>query len=146
MAAAYHGKTAIPYFQLAAGAWTAFTSPRSWTVTLTAATADATGMGATTGRINVAGIISGTASVECVYDSAKYVELDESDNDTYAVGTTGIGLELLRDLTDASLGYKGGVQCTGVNVGVASDGTPIITYNFIFTDTITDVVTQGTPV
>jgi len=144
MAVPYHGKTAIPWFQIAAGAWTAFTSPRSWTVTLTAATADATGMGATTGRINLAGIITGTASVECVYDGTKYVELDESDNDVYSAGATGIGLELLRDLTNVSLGYKGGVQCTGVNVGVATDSTPIITYNFIFTGTITDVVTQGT--
>ena len=101
-------------------------------------------MGATTGRINLAGIITGTASVECVYDGTKYVELDESDNDVYSAGATGIGLELLRDLTNVSLGYKGGVQCTGVNVGVATDSTPIITYNFIFTGTITDVVTQGT--
>jgi len=146
-ASIYHGKTSEAHFSVNGGvAFTQFTTCRSWTVTLTAATADATGMAAAnTGRINVAGIISGTAAVECVYDGTTYVQLDESDNATYVAGTSGIELDLLRDATDASFGYNGGAQCTGVNVGVAIDGTPTVTYNFVWTGTVTKTVESGTP-
>lgn len=145
-AAIYHGKTSEAHFSVdGGGTFTQFTTCRSWTVTLTAATADATGMAATTGRLNIAGIISGTASVECVYDGTTYVQLDESDNATYAAGSAGIELDLLRDATDASFGYNGGAQCTGVVVGVAIDGTPTVTYNFVWTGTVTEVVENGTP-
>jgi len=143
-AGVYHGKASEAHFSIDGGvSFTQFTTCRSWTVTLTAATADATGMAATTGRINLAGIISGTASVECVYDGATYVQLDESDNATYAAGSSGIELDLLRTGTNADFGYNGGAQCTGVVVGVAIDGTPTVTYNFVWTGTVTKTVEEG---
>ena len=144
MAAPYHGKSSEAHFSVNGGvAFTQFTICRGWTVTLTAATADATGMAATTGRINLPGINSGTASVECVYDAATFAQLDESDNATYVAATSGIELDLLRTGTNADFGYNGGAQCTGVVLGEGTDGVATITYNFIWTGTVTKTVEEG---
>jgi hypothetical protein len=147
--ASYHGKNSTAFFHLTGGnadgstGYVEFVNIRSWTCTLTAATADTTGMGAN-GRTQVAGLIGGTASVECGYDNATYVQLDESDNAVYTANSTGIQLQLLRDATDASKGYMGGVICTGVNVSQSIDDIPIITYNFQWTGTVTSTTTAGT--
>jgi len=143
--AIFHGKAGQVWFKLAAGALTQMTAVRSWSSTLNVSVADTTAMAATTGRTRVVGIKSGTATVEAVYDGTKYVQLDESDNAVWVEDTTGIELQLLRDATDASKGYKGGAMCTGVSVGVAIDGTPIITYNFTWYGTVTSTVDAGTP-
>ena len=143
--AAFHGKSAMAWFRIADGAWTQFTRVRSWTCSLTAATADTTGMAATTGRTRIAGLNSGTCSIECVYDSTTLIQVDETDNDVFAADTTGIQIELYRDGTDASKGYHGGAQCTGVDVSVAMDDTPIVTYNFQWVGEVTEAVVNGTP-
>lgn len=144
--ASFHGKHAKAFFSINGGtSFTEFTNVRSWTCTLNAETADTTGMAATTGRTRVPGVNNGTCSIECVYDDASYVQVDESDNDIYVASTSGIAIELLRDATDASKGYAGGAQCTGVEVGTSIDGTPIITYNFEWVSTVSATVTSGTP-
>lgn len=139
----YHGKNAKAYFKIGAGAESLFDTIRSWTCTLNAATADGTGMSAN-GRTRVAGINEGTCSVECVYQDDAYIQLDESDNAVYEAGVTGIKIELLRTGANASKGYAGGAILTGVNVGTAIDGTPIITYNFQWTGTVSGTTTAGT--
>lgn len=147
--AAYHGKTAKAFFHLTGGnadgstGYVQFTKIRSWTCTLTAGLADTTGMSAN-GRTQAAGIIGGTASVTCVYDGTKYLEIDESDNAAYVANTSGIQLQLLRDATDASKGYMGGVILTSVAVDQSIDDTPIITYNFQWTGVVSATTTAGT--
>lgn len=145
----YHGKNATAFYHLTGGAadgiagYVEFAKIRSWTYTLTATTADATGMSAN-GRSKVAGLASGTASIECVYDSASLVQLDESDNNVYVQNSTGIQIQLLRDGTDASKGLlSGAVMTGGPALGQGIDGTPTITYNFILTGTPTGSVTAG---
>ena len=141
--AAYHGKDARAYFTLADGAATAFVLVRSWTCTLNCATADTTGMAAN-GRLQAVGLKSGTCSVECTYDGATYAQVDETDNNVYSAGVTGIKVELLRTTADAAKGYSGGAICTSVDVSTSIDGTPIITYNFMWTGTVTATTTAGT--
>ena len=147
--AAYHGKNATAFFHLTGGdaggvtGYVAFDTITSWTYTLTADTADATGMSAN-GRLKVAGLAAGTASVTCVYDSSSLVQLDESDNAVYVANTSGIQIQLLRDGTDASKGLLSGAVLNGGPVqGQDIDGTPIITYNFILTGTPTGTTTAG---
>lgn len=142
----YHGKTAEAYFTVNGGSnWIQFTAVRSWTCTLNVDTADTTAMAATTGRTRIGGIPGGTCSIECVYDDTKFIELDESDNALWVTGApgTGIGIELLRTSLNADFGYEGVAHCTGVNCDVALDGTPTVTYNFIWVGEVTEVVTQG---
>jgi len=141
----FHGKTASAWFQSGGpGGQVAITGVRSWSCTLNVSVADASAMAATTGRTRVVGIKSGTITIEAVYDGTKYVQLDESDNAAFVDDTTGIEIQLLRDATNASLGYKGAAMCTGVSVGVAIDGTPIITYNFTWIGTVGATPDWGT--
>lgn len=145
----YHGKDSRAFFHLTGGnvdgstGYVAFTDIRSWTCTLNAATADITGMSAN-GRTRVAGLKGGTCSVECVYDDATFIQIDETDNNTYVENTSGIQVQLLRTSADAAKGYMGGAILTSVNTGTSIDDTPIVTYNFTWTGTVIGTTTAGT--
>ena len=152
--AAYHGKNATAFFHPTGGhasgadnnesnSYVKIDNVRSWTCTLNCATADTTGMAAN-GRLQAVGLKSGTASVECVYDGAVLVQLDESTNGTYVANTSGIQLQLLRTIYDADKGYMGGVILTSVDVSTSIDGTPIVTYNFNWVGTVSATTTVGT--
>ncbi len=143
-AAIYHGKGSTAFFSINGGqAFTAFTTVRSWSCTLTTAAADTTGMAAATGRTRIAGLHSGTATVECVYDATTYIQVDEADNALYAAGSTGVELDLIRFLGtggNADGGYNGGAMVTSVDISVAMDDTPTVTYNFEWVGAVTTTV------
>lgn len=141
-ASIYHAKKIQAWFSTDDGlTWTAFTALRSWSVALSVPTSDVTPIGdVNIGRLRLAGIPTGTATIECYYDSTNKIQVDESDN----AGPDGIKIELSRDGTNASLGYAGNVLCTSVSVGVDGTSTETVTYNFTFTGPVIATITQGT--
>jgi len=144
-ASIFHGKDGQAFFSVdGGGSFTAFTSIRSWTCTLTAATADTSPMG-TTLRTNITGILSGTASIECNYDSATFAQIDETDNAAvWSDGVAGLEIELLRGANNVELGYQGRAKVESVAIGSSVDGVPTITYNMRFVSTVVSTVTAGT--
>jgi len=126
--AKYHGRKSEAYWDTVK-----LEQVTEWSVVLNLATVDASVMHATkTGKSRAAGFKGGTASVNC------YLEGDNAiDEGTKAV------LELLRDGTNASKGYKGTAICTSVEDGAEIDGVETVTYNFQFNGEITNVVTEG---
>jgi len=130
MGSAYHGKACNAYWNTAA-----LTQVTGWTATLAVGTGDSTSRhDSNTGRTRIGGIPGGTATVTCILSGD--VEIAE--------GASAV-LELLRDATDASKGYKGTATCTGVEIGVDVRGVEVVTYSFQFSGTITGTVTEGTP-
>ena len=134
-ASIFHGKDGQAYFSVdGGGSFTAFTSVRSWTCTLTAATADTSAMG-TTLRTNI----------ECNYDSATFAQIDETDNAAvWSDGVAGLEIELLRGANNVELGYQGRAKVESVAIGSSVDGVPTITYNMRFVSTVVSTVTAGT--
>lgn len=144
-ASIFHGKAGNAYFSTDGGAsFTVFTHVVSWTCTLTAAVADTSAMGQTL-KTGITGILSGTAAIECIYDSATFAQIDETDNvAAWSDGATGLEIELLRDLTDASLGYQGRAKVESVVIDTSEDDRPTITYNMRFVSTVVSTVSAGT--
>jgi len=112
-----------------------FTSLRGWSSSLTADTADSTVAGAGSGRTKEVGFLGGTATVTCLFN--------DTDEMLASKGAVAV-LELLRDATNASKGYKGPAVCTDVSIGQDKDGHAEVTYSFLWSDTVTATVTKGT--
>ena len=128
--APYHGKKSSAFWDT-----TEITQVTGWTCNLTCSTADSTSRHDTVwGRTRKAGYIGGTATV-----TAKLY----GDN-LPQQGATAV-LELLRDLTDASKGYKGTATCTGASPSLDKDGIGEVTYEFQWDSTVIATVTEGTP-
>ncbi|RKY06705.1 MAG: hypothetical protein DRP56_06945 [Planctomycetota bacterium] len=118
---AFHGKTCNADFN------GAITDVREWSISLSCPTANTTAAHATNkGRTRLAGVNGATASL---------VTLASGDFQC-AVGDSQT-LALHRTATAADGYYDGTAICTGAEEGVNRDGEEIVTYTFLYTDTVT---------
>lgn len=127
--APYHGKACNAF-------WgdSAISQITGWVCNLRCPTADSTSRADTYhGRTRMSGAVGGTATV-----TAKLF------GDFMPIaGSAARTLELLRDTTNASLGYEGTATCTAANASHNKDGIAEMTYEFAWSSTITTTITKG---
>lgn len=126
--APYHGKTSKAFWNTAE-----ITQVTGWTCNLRCSTADSTARHDTnTGRTRMSGFNGGTATVTT-----------KLYGDNLPLAGASAVLELLRDTTNASKGYKGTATCTGASPSHSKDGVAETTYEFAWDGEVTCTTTEG---